>query len=207
MTQPLILYTNPESRGRIARWMLEEVGATYTTQVLAYGDEMKAPWYLAINPLGKVPTLRHGDAVITETAAICAHLADAFPDAGLAPPAEQRGAYYRWLFFGAGPVENVIANRMCGLEVPADKRAMVGTGEPDRVIETLAAAVAGDGYIAGTRFTAADVYVGSLIAWGMGEGNLERRGEFTAYWRRLAERPAFQRAKALDDAASAPASA
>src|SRR5690606_11510104 len=118
----LILYSNPMSRGRIARWMLEEVGQPYEVRYLDYGPQMKAPEYLAINPMGKVPALVHGGRVVTEYAAICAYLADAFPEAGLAP--SDRSAYYRWLFFGAGPLEAALVMKALGLEVPADRRAM-----------------------------------------------------------------------------------
>ena len=108
--------------------MLEETGAPYRTEILDYGTTMKAPDYLSINPMGKVPAIRHGDAVVTECAAICAYLADAFPGAGLAPPPEERGAYYRWMFFAAGPLEAAATNRSLGLEVPDEKRGMVGYG-------------------------------------------------------------------------------
>ncbi|MGQ0559710.1 MAG: glutathione S-transferase N-terminal domain-containing protein, partial [Sphingosinicella sp.] len=126
MTQPLVFYTNPQSRGRMIRWMLEEVGEPYETVVLEYGTTMKAPGYLAVNPMGKVPAIRHGDTVVTETAAICAYLADMFPDRGLAPApgSQMRGPYYRWLFFGAGPVEAVITGKSLGLLAPEDKKMM-----------------------------------------------------------------------------------
>ena len=105
MADELVLYTNPMSRGRVARWMLEEVGQPYKTEIVDYASTMKSPAYLAINPMGKVPALRHGDVVVTETPAICAYLADAFPQARLAPPPGHRlrAPYYRWLFFAAGP--------------------------------------------------------------------------------------------------------
>ena len=120
MADELVLYTNPRSRGRVARWMLEEVGAPYQTEILDYGTTMKAPAYLAINPMGKVPALRHNNIVVTESAAICAYLADAFPDAGLAPPPHDpmRGPYYRWLFFAAGPFEASASNKALGFVVP-----------------------------------------------------------------------------------------
>ncbi len=101
MTAELVFYTNPMSRGSTVRWMLEEVGAPYRTEVLEFGTTMKSPEFLAINPMGKVPAIRHGDAVVTESAAICAYLADAFPAAELAPPPSARAAYYRWLFFAS----------------------------------------------------------------------------------------------------------
>src|SRR5215831_11223054 len=126
----LIFYTNPMSRGRIVRWMLEEVGQPYETVLLEYGKTMKAPEYLSINPMGKVPALKHGEVVVTEAAAICAYLADVFPDAGLAPPASdpRRGAYYRWLFFGAGPVESAALNHALGFTVPAERTGQAGYG-------------------------------------------------------------------------------
>src|ERR1700750_2222859 len=127
----LTFYTNPQSRGRIARWMLEETGAAYETVVLGYADSMKSPEYLAINPMGKVPSIRHGDVVVTEAAAICAYLADAFPDAGLAPPlgGKRRGTYFRWLFFAAGPVEQATAVRSLGIEIQPEQKRMMGFGD------------------------------------------------------------------------------
>ncbi len=206
MSDELVFYTNPMSRGRIVRWMLEEVGAPYRTEILDYGTTMKAPDYLAINPMGKVPAVRHGDTVVTECAAICAYLADAFPEAGLAPPPERRGAYYRWLFFAAGPLEAAVTNQALGVEVPPEREAMAGYGNLARVVDTLEHAVSGDGFIAGERFSAADVYVGSQIGWGMEFGTIERRPAFEKYWARLEPREARRRAAAMDDAAS-PASA
>lgn len=201
MADELVFYTNPMSRGRIVRWMLEEVGVPYRTKILEYGTTMKGPDYLAINPMGKVPTLRHGATVVTECAAICAYLADAFPEAGLAPPAGERGAYYRWLFFAAGPLEAAATNRSLGFAPAADKQAMVGYGSFDAVMDTLARAVAGDGYIAGDRFSAADLYVGTHIGWGLQFGSIEPRPGFAAYWSRVSDRDAYRRATQLDDAA------
>jgi glutathione S-transferase len=139
MTDELVFYTHPMSRGRIVRWMLEEVGQPYRTEILDYGTTMKGPEYLAINPMGKVPALRHGETVVTETAAICAYLADAFPEAGLAPPHESqlRGPYYRWLFFAAGPLEAAITNKMLGFEIPAERQAMAGYGSYPAVLDAL----------------------------------------------------------------------
>ncbi len=202
MSDELVFYTNPMSRGRIVRWMLEEVGAPYRTEILDYGTTMKAPDYLAINPMGKVPAVRHGDTVVTECAAICAYLADAFPEAGLAPPPERRGPYYRWLFFAAGPLEMAVTNQALGVEVPPEREAMAGYGNLARVLDTLEHAVSGDGFIAGERFSAADVYVGSQIGWGMEFGTIERRPAFEKYWARLEPREARRRAAAMDDAAS-----
>ena len=205
MVDELVLYTNPQSRGRVARWMLEEVGQPYKTQVLDYASTMKAPTYLAINPMGKVPALRHGDTIVTENAAICAYLADAFPQAGLAPPAEHklRGPYYRWLFFAAGPLEAAVSNKALGFVVPPERERMIGYGTLALVLNTLETAVSRGDYIAGDRFSAADVYVGSHIGFGMMFGTLEKRPAFEKYWQRVSSRSAYLRAKELDDADAA----
>jgi glutathione S-transferase len=202
MPDELVFYTNPMSRGRIVRWMLEEVGQPYRTELLEYGTTMKAPEYLAINPMGKVPALRHGDTVVTEAAAICAYLADAFPEAGLAPPPGDRlrGPYYRWLFFAAGPLEAAATNKAFGLEVPAERKGMVGYGSLAEVLAVLEAALSGREYLVGGRFTAADVYVGSHIGWMMHFGMIERRPAFERYFERLSKRPAARRAREIDDA-------
>lgn len=200
MSDDLVFYTNPMSRGRIVRWMLEEVGCSYSTELLEYGTTMKASDYLAINPMGKVPAIKHGDTVVTECAAICAYLADVFPEVGLAPPPGARGAYYRWLFFSAGPLEAAVTNRSLGFEMPADKEKMVGYGSFDAVMDTLAHAVAGEGYVAGDSFSAADIYVGFHIGWGMQFGTVEKRPGFEAYWARVSDRDAYRRANEIDDA-------
>jgi glutathione S-transferase len=202
MADELILYTNPMSRGRIARWMLEEVGQPYKTEVLDYASSLKAPAYLAINPMGKVPALRHADAIVTETAAICAYLADAFPQAGLAPPPGHRwrAPYYRWLFFTAGPFEAAASNKALGFVVPPERERMMGYGNIGLVLKTLEDAVARSPYLVGDSFTAADLYVGSQIGYGLMFGTIEKRPAFEQYWQRLSNRPAYLRAKALDDA-------
>jgi glutathione S-transferase len=197
----LVFYTNPMSRGRIARWMLEEVGAPYRTEMLDFGPTMKNPAYLAINPMGKVPAIKHGDTVVTECAAICAYLADAFPAAKLAPPTDKRGDYYRWLFFTAGPVEAAVSNNALGLKVPPEREGTIGYGTFGRVMDTLERAVSAGPYIAGDTFTAADVYVGSHISWGLQFGSIEKRKAFEDYWARLEKRPAHLRATELDNAA------
>lgn len=194
----LTFYTNPQSRGQIVRWMLEEIGAPYEQVLLDYGTTMKAPEYLAINPMGKVPAIRHGEHVVTEGAAICAYLADAFPEAGLAPPLADRGEYYRWMFFAAGPVEAGITARAFGLEVPAEKARSTGYGSVDQVIEVLAEAVTGRDYLCGSRFSAADVYVGSQIDFGLMFKTFPDDPRFTAYVEGLRERPAYKRAKEID---------
>lgn len=200
MAEELVLYSNPMSRGRIVRWMLEEVGAPYRTEMLDFGA-MKSPDYLAVNPMGKVPAIKHGKTVVTECAAICAYLADAFPDAKLAPPREDRGDYYRWLFFTAGPVEAAVTNNALGFTPPAERQAMVGYGNYGAVMDALERAVTGKPYVAGEAFTAADVYVGSHISWGLQFGSIEKRPAFETYWKKLESRPAHVRATELDDAA------
>jgi glutathione S-transferase len=200
MMADLTFYTNPMSRGQIARWMLEEVRADYDTVILGYGDTMKGPDYLAINPMGKVPAIVHRGQVVTEGAAICAYLADAFPDAGLAPREDERAAYYRWLFFAAGPVESAITNRFLGVTPDEKQQLMAGYGNYDLVVEVLDRHVSAHEYACGERFTAADVYFGSQVLWGTQFGTLPARDSFTAYAERLRERPAYQKAKATDDA-------
>ncbi|CAA9262886.1 MAG: Glutathione S-transferase, partial [uncultured Acetobacteraceae bacterium] len=162
MTDELVFYTNPMSRGRTVRWMLEEIGCPYRAEVLDYGPAMKAPAFRAVNPMGKVPAIRHGETVVTEAAAICAYLADAFPDAGLAPPPGDRlrGPYLRWLFFGAGPVEAAVTNKAFGFAVPQGREGMAGYGSFADVMDTLEGAVSRGEYLVGDRFTAADVYLG-----------------------------------------------
>jgi glutathione S-transferase len=205
MTEELVFYTHPMSRGRIVRWMLEEVGQPYRTELLDFATTMRAPAYLAINPMGKVPALRHGETVVTEAAAICAYLADAFPEAGLAPPPgdKRRGAYYRWLFFAAGPLDAAASNKALGFVVPKEREGMMGYGRYDTVMSTIEAAVAGREYLIGDRFTAADLYLGSHLGFGMQFGTIEKRPAFAHYVQRLSARPAAQRAKEIDDALAA----
>lgn len=207
---PLTFYTHPQSRGRTARWMLEECGAPYDTVVLEYGTTMKAPAYLALNPMGKVPALQHGDVVVTEVAAICAYLADVFPEKGLAPPAgsPQRAAYYRWLFFSAGPLETAATAKALNLLAPAERATMVGYGSYASVMDTLEHAVLqARPYLCGEQFTAADLYVGSHLQWGMQFGTIERRPAFEAFVQPLLQRPAYLRAAAIDDALAAASAA
>ena len=193
-------YTNPRSRGAIARWMLEEIGQPYETHLLDYGTTMKSPEYLAINPMGKVPAIVHDGQVVTEVAAICAYLAEAFPEAGLAPTPAERAAYYRWLFFGAGPLEAAVVNQALGVVVPPDRKGMVGYGSFDDAVAALEGWLAASPYVAGDRFTAADVYVGSQVGWGMMFKTLPVRPAFVAYWDRLKDRPARLRGVAKDQA-------
>jgi glutathione S-transferase len=206
MPDELVFYTNPMSRGRIVRWMLEEIGAPYRTVILDYGTAMKAPAYLAINPMGKVPAIKHGDTVVTESPAICAYLADAFPNTHLSPSVNDhlRGPYYRWLFFAAGPLEMAVFNNFLGLAVPEERERMVGYGRLDIALDALEGAVSRSIYLVGDSFTAADVYVGSHIGFGMQFGTLEKRPAFERYWERVGNRPAAVRAREIDDALTPP---
>lgn len=213
MIQPsddeIVFYTNPMSRGRIARWMLEEVGRPYRTVVLDFGTTMKAPEYLAINPMGKVPAITWRGVTVTECAALCAWLADACPEAGLAPAFDDpaRGTYLRWLFFTAGPVEAAVTAKALNLLAPAEKAGMAGYGSFEQVVDALESAVSGGPWILGDRFSAADVYVGSQIMWGLQFKSLPDRDAFTAYAERLSRREAAGRARAIDDALIAEAQA
>lgn len=194
----LIFYTNPQSRGRIVHWMLEETGVPYETRAVAFGPEMKAPGYRAINPMGKVPALVQGGEVITEVAAIVTWLADAYPAAGLMPA--NRGSFFRWMFFGAGAVEAAATNKALAVVVPPERRGMVGYGSLEAVCDTLAGQLEKTPYLCGDAFSAADVYVGAQIGFGMRFNTIEPRPVFTDYWGRISARPALARSTALNDA-------
>jgi glutathione S-transferase len=203
MNNGLVLYTNPMSRGRIARWMLEEIGQPYETVLLDYASTMKGTEYLAINPMGKVPALKDGDAVITECAAIITYLADRFPQAGLAPDPQSpaRAIYLRWMFFAAGPVEAALNVAGLGVTVPPEKQGMVGWGSYEAVIDRLDELVQGaQPYLLGEEFSALDVYVGSQIGFGVQFGSMPKRPSFEAYLGTIMSRPAAIRAREIDDA-------
>jgi glutathione S-transferase len=207
MSEDLVFYTNPRSRGRMVRWMLEEVGEPYTTQIVDYGPAMKSGPYAAINPMGKVPALTHRGVAITETAAICAYLADAFPSGALAPALDDpaRGAYLRWMFFAAGPLESAVTNTSLGFQVPKEREGMAGYGNLAKVLDVIDAAVdparnGGHDYLVGAHFTAADLYLGSQLAYGLMFKTIEPRPVFVAYVGKISSRPAAVRARDMDDA-------
>lgn len=203
MADDITFYTNPMSRGRIVRWMLEEVGRPYRTELLDYGTTMKGADYLAINPMGKVPAIVCDGEVVTECAAICTFLADRFPEAELAPGPQEagRGTFLRWMFFAAGPLEAAVTAKAMNLMPPADKAGTLGYGTFEAAIDALEGAVSGDGlWILGDRFSAADVYVGSQINWGLMFKSIPDRPAFVAYADRLRARPAYLRASEIDDA-------
>lgn len=217
----MTFYTNPNSRGRMVRWMLEEIDCTYETVIMDYqptkqddrwggaalasptladADGPRAGFFRDVNPMGKIPALVHNGQTITETAAICAYLADAFPEAKLAPAAVERADYYRWLFFAAGPLEQAVTNHRAGFNPMPDQEFFFGYGSYERTVDQLERAVLAHPFIAGERFTAADVYVGSHIGWGLGLQTLPPRAAFLAYAEKLTSRDAYKRAVAKDEA-------
>jgi glutathione S-transferase len=195
-------FTHPMSRGQIARWALHEAGCDYDQVLVDWAAKPAA--LLAANPMGKVPTIIHhsetGERVVTECAGICAYLAEANPEAGLLPSDAETADYYRWMFFAAGPVEQAIVTRSMGWEVPSEREGMVGFGSLERVLATLEGHFASHDHVCGTRFTMADVYVGSQIDWGLTFGSIPPRPAFVAYAERLQARAAYKAAKAIDHA-------
>lgn len=194
----LIFYTHPMSRGQTVRWMLEEVGEPYDTEIVDYGSTMKQEPYLSINPMGKVPAIVHKGKVVTEVAAICCYLADAFPAAKLAPAPADRADYYRWIFFASGPVEAAFSNKAAGWEPTPERQRMFGYGNFDLAIATLEKAIGGRDYIAADRFTAADLFVGAMINFMLTFNLLEPRAVFVDYAARMTDRPAYRRAREID---------
>ncbi len=196
----LTLYHAAPSRSSIVLWMLEETGEPYDVHLLSFKkNETRSPEYLAVNPMGKVPALKHGDVVITEAAAICTYLADAFPQAGLSVPIgdPRRGLYLKWLFFSPSCIEPAMLDRAFPRKEEA-KRAALGYGDFDTTMDVAAAALATGPYLLGEQFTAADVVVGSTLRWGTMFKLIPERPEFTDYIARLGQRPALQRAEAKD---------
>ncbi|BEH14706.1 glutathione S-transferase family protein [Marinobacter shengliensis] len=198
----LTFYTHPMSRGRVVRWMLEEIGVPYTVETMQFGPEMKTPEYLAINPMGKVPAIKHGNTVVTEVAAICAYLADQFPEKNLAPPPHsmERGPYYRWLFFMAGPFEMATSALAYGWKIDSSNVQAVGFGRVEDSVNTLEKVLGQSPYICGDHFTAADVLVSSYLWWETMQKNIPQNEVFQDYIKRTENRPAAQRANELDDA-------
>lgn len=195
----LIFYTNPQSRGQTVRWMLEEISQPYETEILDYASTMKQEPYLSINPMGKVPAIVHKGKVVTEVAAIVCYLAEAFPQAGLAPrDNSERADYYRWIFFTAGPIEAAFSNKAAGWEPDTDKQRMFGYGTYDLAINTLEKLLSGSKYIAGDRFTAADLLVGAYVNFMLRFNLLEPRPVFTDYAARMTDREAYRRAQEID---------
>lgn len=199
MASDIIFYHNPMSRGQIVRWMLEEIGAPYDTEILDYANGMKSEAYRAINPMQKVPAIAHKGRVVTEAAAICAYLADVYPEAGLGPREDEKADYYRWLFFAAGPLEQAVTNKAAGFEPTTERQRMFGYGYYDLAVNALADHLSGRDFVCGSRFNAADVYVGSAILWGTQFGTLPKLDSFLAYGDRLCQRDAYKRGKEEDN--------
>jgi glutathione S-transferase len=203
----LTLYHAAPSRSSIVLWMLEELGEPYEIKLikLSAGDNMK-PDYLAVNPMGKVPALNHRGTIITEVAAICTYLADAFPEKRLNIPVgtPRRGVYLKWLFFGPGCMEPAVIDRAAPRKEEA-RRGMLGYGDFDITMNVVAKAVEKGPWLMGEQFTAADVVIGSQIRWGMMFKMLPERKEFADYSARIAARPAAQRAEIKDKEMSAAA--
>jgi glutathione S-transferase len=195
MSDEIVFYHNPLSRARVVHWMLEEVGAPYRIEPvdLSKGEQKKPP-FLAVNPMGKLPTIVHRGTVITETGAICTYLADAFPAAGLAPRLDEpaRGSYLRWMFFGAGCIDSALIDRMLARPAP-ERTTALGYGRYEDVMETLEKAITPGPYIVQERFSAADVFIGAQIGFGMRTKSIEPRPAFQAYLGRLQQRPAYKR--------------
>jgi glutathione S-transferase len=194
----LIFYTNPHSRGRIVRWMLEELGQPYATEIIQYED-LKSDAYLAVNPMGKLPSIKHGNRIVTECAAICTYLADVFPQAGLGPRENEKADYYRWLFYAAGPVEAAVSNQAMGWVPTPERERMFGYGNFDKVVAVIDELFSLRDYVCGERFTAADVYVGSQIIFPLQFGMLPERDSFVRYRDRLQARGAYKRAAEIDE--------
>jgi glutathione S-transferase len=196
MSDEIVFYHWPMSRGRMVHWLLEEVGAPYRVVVTNLEkSEHKTPEFLAVNPMGKLPTIVHRGTVVTECGAIITYLADEFPAASLAPrvgdPA--RGAYLRWMFFAAGCVDPALIDRMLDRPVP-ERVGAVGYGRFEHVLDTLEKALAPGPYLLGDQFTAADLYVGAQLGFGLMTKALEPRPAYQGYLARLTARPAYKRA-------------
>lgn len=186
--------------------MLEELGEPYDIQWLEFGPSMKASNFTAINPMGKVPALQHGDVIVTETPAILTYLADAFPDKNLipAPSHPARAAFYRWMFFIAGPLEAATSHAFLQLEVPeytalgTPSKGFLGYGSLELALNALEQHIRLNRYVCGNVFSAADIYLASHLAFGMHYTNAYApRVVFTEYLQRLNQRPAKLRAEAI----------
>lgn len=194
-------FTNPMSRGQIARWALHETDADYAQELVEWRN--KSAEFIAANPMGKVPTIVHhtgkGDRVVTEAAAICHYLAEMHPQANLLPQDDEMADYFRWIFFAAGPVEQAITARALKFEPTPEQQGMAGWGSFERATTTLEKHLLSRTYVCGERFTMADVYVGSTVDWGLNFGIVPPHEAFVAYAERIQARPKYKAAKAVDN--------
>ena len=195
------LYTNPMSRGQIAHWMLEEIAQPYNTHWIEWGKNgNRSPTFLEINPMGKLPTIVHNGKVVTEAAAICLYLADVFPEANLMPTPSERADYYRWTLFAAGPLEHAVTNKAIGFVAPKEKEGMLGYGTFERTLETLSNHLKSNEFVCGKRFTAADVYVGSAVIWGLLFKSIPENSSLMSYRDRLTSRQAHRTITEINNA-------
>jgi glutathione S-transferase len=192
-------FFNPMSRAQIARWALHEAGVDYDPVFVPWEDKPAA--LLAANPMGKLPTIIHhaptGDHVVSEAAAVCHYLAEASAP-GLLPRDEEKADYFRWMFFAAGPLEAAVTSHAFGWEPTERQQITAGFGTFNRTIDTLAGWFETHEHVCGTRFTMADVYVGSQVDWGLMFGTMPARDSLSAYSERLRARDAYRQAKAID---------
>jgi glutathione S-transferase len=188
-------YTNPQSRGQIVHWMLEELGEPYDMHIIEYGEQMKGAEYRAINPMGKVPAIRHKGVAVTEVAAICTYLAASYPAKKLIPEvgSSKLADFYRWMFFAAGPIEQAVTVKALGRTTTEDRSQTLGYGKMEDVYAAVDLALANGPFICGEEFTSVDVYMGSQLRWGVMFDMLESRPSITEYVARLEARPALQR--------------
>lgn len=197
----LVLYHATPSRSATIRWLLEEIGQPYEVRKLSLKDgDGQKPEFLALNPMGKVPVIEHDGAVVSEVAAIATYLADAFPEAGLAPKIgdPRRGPYLKWMFFGPTCLEPCILERAFPRKEPPPRSA-AGFGTIDLTLDVTDAGIAaGAPWLLGAQFTAADIVIGATVRWGTMFKLIPERPHFADYIKRIEARPAFQRATALD---------
>jgi glutathione S-transferase len=201
MTDEIVFYHNPMSRGRMVHWMLEEIGAPYRIELISFDKgENRKPAFLAINPMGKIPAIVHRGTAVTETGAIITYLADAFPGSKLAPAISDaaRGTYLRWMFFGQGCIEPALIDRMLS-RPPADRPTALGYGNYDDVLNAIEKALTPGPYILGDHFSAVDVYIASQLGFGLMMKSLDPRPIFQSYVGRMSQRPAYQRFTAQSD--------
>ncbi|MBV7264687.1 glutathione S-transferase family protein [Erythrobacter ani] len=193
-------YTVAMSRGQISRWALHEAGADYEQVVFDFAT--RPDHFTDINPMNKVPALvhHHGahDHVITEAAAINHYLAETHPDAGLLPDTHEKAAYFRWLFFAAGPLEQAVVAQAMDWKVPQERVGMAGFGSLELALSAMESWLSDNDFAAGSRFTMADTYVGSQFIWGLRFGSIPEAPAFRAYVDRVTNRSAYSEANAID---------